>query len=469
MTRGVFTIKTKLTYCFFFVLFCFFEFVVEIRDLYMESYRMLRGLNLGRFWRDVVPDPDIIQLSDDDLVIREAEDAGSACSYWSNNGPASPVRSSETRTAASKDRVSRTAMVVEPLGHDGVTAVVDDQDIFARPLDSVDKVNSCPDDEGAVPHQTKVDPPEDPPPPTPPPSSLAGHKSCAGVIELLKSSQSAEEDSECSVGGVYENGLDRVAPGAMLASASLFGPTKNASGGGGGGGDHCEPNFKNCLNLAPATAAGSAPVTNGSTCPLTVVDMDEASGCLPTLGANDNGETLEAISPDAAAAALALAIGGPCDRRQIVLDDSMDAGECASSQQSAPMLTSDSVELFKQVEPSVEKKIPTAKYKLPTPIMKPDSARAVNYWESQRRAALPKASVNGSAKPARRKDDVELNIDAGDMNVFHLGRELGAHDALGQRVLQVSLMILLRLFAFVTNFIIESPFLFYFLFLLHRC
>ena len=55
---------------FFFGFLC----LVDIRDLFSESYRRMRGQNLSRFWRDVVPDTDIVQLSDEDLVAKSQED-----------------------------------------------------------------------------------------------------------------------------------------------------------------------------------------------------------------------------------------------------------------------------------------------------------------------------------------------------------------------------------------------------------
>ena len=84
--------------------------------------------------------------------------------------------------------------------------------------------------------------------------------------------------------------------------------------------------------------------------------------------------------------------------------------------------------------PSLERKIHYTKNKLPTAVLKPDNPRAIRYWLQRRRQARPKSQDPVSPPDP---EEADLNIDSIDFELFHLGRELGVHDVLGQRVLQV--------------------------------
>ena len=70
-------------------------------------------------------------------------------------------------------------------------------------------------------------------------------------------------------------------------------------------------------------------------------------------------------------------------------------------------------------------------------MLKPDNPRACRYWHQQRRQARQAQQGAGTADPAD-QEDADLTIETLDLELFHLGRELGVHDVLGQRVLQVS-------------------------------
>lgn len=76
-----------------------------------------------------------------------------------------------------------------------------------------------------------------------------------------------------------------------------------------------------------------------------------------------------------------------------------------------------------------ERKLVT-KSKLPTAVLKPDNTRAVNYWLKQRK--FPSSSKKTEV------ETVTSETTTDDFEVFHYEREMGVHDALGQRVLQVS-------------------------------
>ena len=77
-------------------------------------------------------------------------------------------------------------------------------------------------------------------------------------------------------------------------------------------------------------------------------------------------------------------------------------------------------------------------------MVKPDNPRAIRYWLQQRRQARPK---NVDAVDVVEQEDADLNFESLDLELFHLGRELGVHDVLGQRVLQVINRLLTRIIA----------------------
>lgn len=94
--------------------------------------------------------------------------------------------------------------------------------------------------------------------------------------------------------------------------------------------------------------------------------------------------------------------------------------------------------------PGVEKKMIPVRNRLPVAVLKPDNPRAVRYWLDQRRTArsFPTEQAEDSNKMSGVGKAVEDFLAKGklepeDWELFHLGRDLGVHDALGQRILQV--------------------------------
>ena len=128
---------------------------VNIRDLFVESYRTLRGQNLARFWKDVVADADIVQLLDEDFFRRQEETTATANPLvWSSrtcrttaNGsksqskmasgsdPESNQTDREIQSGSDHDPESKMDVELESRGE---PSVIDpessDGHLFARPL-----------------------------------------------------------------------------------------------------------------------------------------------------------------------------------------------------------------------------------------------------------------------------------------------------------------------------------------------
>ena len=171
-------------------------FTVDIRELFTESYKKFRGQNLSRFWRDVVPDTDIVQLSEEDLVAVQEDAVVSA--YWDHRAPSAEPGPSRTRPPDSEDPLpapppNKVHLVVRPLGSE-------------KPLRSV-TLNSRGDE---------------------------------STLMIEEETTLIEEESQCSV-LLYENGTGPLsASGSDVVSATSPPPGEE-------GAPSCEPNFRNCL------------------------------------------------------------------------------------------------------------------------------------------------------------------------------------------------------------------------------
>lgn len=56
---------------------------MSLRKHFLDCYRNLRGQDLGKFWREVVPDSGICQLSEEDLHdVQEENDISLLKSKW---------------------------------------------------------------------------------------------------------------------------------------------------------------------------------------------------------------------------------------------------------------------------------------------------------------------------------------------------------------------------------------------------
>jgi hypothetical protein len=104
-----------------------------------------------------------------------------------------------------------------------------------------------------------------------------------------------------------------------------------------------------------------------------------------------------------------------------------------------------------QAEANVERKVVAPKNKLPVAVQKPDNPRAIRYWLDQRRAL--RCPVE---QPLIKQEDPVLQFEPEELDLFHVGRDQGVHDALGQRVLQVEIFI-------VKLETLKKPFLLFFI------
>lgn len=123
---------------------------VNIRDLFVESYRTLRGQNLARFWKDVVADADIVQLLDEDFFCRQEETVSSAAPpSWNSRNNRSKSRSKipsgrnpelnqidrETQPGSDHDQESKMDLETESRDEPSIIdAESSDGHLFARPL-----------------------------------------------------------------------------------------------------------------------------------------------------------------------------------------------------------------------------------------------------------------------------------------------------------------------------------------------
>ena len=434
------------------------ELAVEIRDLYTECYQKTRGQNLGRFWRETIPDPDILQLSEEDLIIREPVDEAHS-SYWNSRTESqpSPCERSESMTRSSQPTSS---IRKDASSLDSTEDQVSNQGIFIRPLDSdkrlTDRGPSADSSQAhcSDPHRRR--PAEDPPPVQD--SSSDGMADSDATPSVMQAA--AEEESQCSV-SVYENGtglFSGLGSDVALAASPLNEESRSASS--------CEPNFRNCLskstndsakggttvfdqlgsNILPSFASHqklandrvSACEPDEQSTNSTDLRLGEqadttscpANGQLTNLEGQTNDQQLRLSSDDAVDNVMRLESQSQTKDSELVTGKSLVAISYVSSQ-------SDKTAACDSELPSVEKRIPAPKYKLPAAVLKPDNPRAVRYWETQRRAVVPaRPKYTMKARPAD-KTQQKVSFDAEDMSLFHLGRDLGVHDSFGQRVLQV--------------------------------
>ena len=350
---------------------------MDIRDLFSESYRRLRGQNLSRFWRDVVPDSDIVQLSDEDLVAKSQEDDAAVFSYWSQP----PVKEK-------LNGIHRTSI---PLPADldmDEASVSSDGDDFQRPLDSVRPVDTS-------------------------------------LMEQEVADDSIMDDGESHCSEVlYENGTGPMS--ASVESSDALMVASQAVGEERAPGD--EPNFKNCLskttNNLGVVSNQEKTMLNHS--PVQTTLHSKSNGELPLFSGDNMNEQVSTEEVDTTT-------------KETTVCDATSLEKSAAGELSSTLITDGAVigtEAPQQVEVNVERKIPLPRNKLPVAVLKPDNPRAIRYWLDQRRIV----SCNAAQQKNVEEDEAEKEngmTEPDDWDLFHLGRDQGVHDVLGQRVLQV--------------------------------
>ncbi|XP_046453867.1 AT-rich interactive domain-containing protein 2-like isoform X3 [Daphnia pulex] len=361
---------------------------VDIRDLFTDSYRKFRGQNLGRFWRDVVPDADIVQLSEEDLVVTPDDVTAVVGPYWDH-------RSVHTASSAIGEADSSRTLPSDLLPEEnGSTSATNKVHLVVRPLGSERPIRSVT-------------------------LNSRGDELESTLIE--EGSTLIEEESQCSV-MLYENGTGPLsASGSDVVSATSPPNVERVPS--------CEPNFKNCL-----AKSANSPI--------------EPASDVAVPGYLQNDENLVAsFAQDDFAVEPSRSIQ-PTDE-DFVCEDISAAAAQESSQDAeshtkpdlshdgiAPPITESNaafeLETPSQAETNVERKVVAPKNKLPVAIQKPDNPRAIRYWLDQRRAA--RCPVE---QPPIKQDDPVLQLEPEELDLFHVGRDQGVHDALGQRVLQV--------------------------------
>lgn len=334
----------------------------------------MRGQNLSRFWRDVVPDTDIVQLSDEDLVAKSQEDDAAVFSYWSQI----PVQ--EKLNGIHRASISLPA----DLDIDETSVSSDGEDI-QRPLDSDRPVDTSLLEQEVGDHDSMMIEDDD------------GESRCSEML--------------------YENGTGPMSASVESSDALLV---ASQSGEERALGD--EPNFKNCL---AKTANSLCVVSNqdkimSNHSPI----LSKSNGELPLfpgdiVNEQESTEEVEATTKETTV----------CDAT--ILEEPA-AGDLPSTQ-----ITDNAViesEAPQQVEVNVERKFPLPRNKLPIAVLKPDNPRAIRYWLDQRR------TISGNAPDKNVENEVKEEneqTEPDDWDLFHLGRDQGVHDVLGQRVLQV--------------------------------
>ena len=183
----------------------------------------MRGQNLSRFWRDVVPDPDIVQLSDEDLVAPQ-EDIASLHSYWVNNNykPANnsdPLTATTPTTATTKRRRRKLQLESEE----------------CTLLDNNDKLLAVNEESAASDRNF----------------------ACPEVVEEI------EEESQCSA-GVFENGNTAAAsPDSVLNFKNCL--AKTAASGISIIQQDCHPAIVADGQSSPAAPTSTSPTPNPPT------------------------------------------------------------------------------------------------------------------------------------------------------------------------------------------------------------
>lgn len=250
-----------------------------------------------------------------------------------------------------------------------------------------------------------------------------------------------EEESQCSV-MLYENGTGPLsASGSDVVSATSPSGVDKTS--------NCEPNFRNCLaKTAIPSVAGyvhnntddPAPIPASIQAPIPALSRKPDDFPIELVGpVEPNGEIScqdgdglrppQDVEPGSKA-------GPPSDGivAELSTVEATDSANCTTvvGMESAPLM-----------EANVEKKVVAHKNKLPMAVLKPENRRAIRYWLDQRRAAR---CVTESK--AVEEDEPERSYEPEEYDLFHVGREQGVHDALGQRVLQVMIVDCLFSFSF---------------------
>lgn len=295
----------------------------------------MRQQDLSRFWHDVVYDADIVQLSEEDLLVSQEELNSALDTYW-------------VRLPRSSKRVGPlNAPVMEP----EESTLEPDEHPVARPL--------------------------------------ASERPMDDLDATLVTEE--EDESQCSV-GLYENGTG---PPSVSRSDVLSAPSPLPVGADGQ--VNSEPSFTNCLTKTVDPDKGELTFVHPS------ADHQTAATGSTEESAEGAGSKAESDSSKEVANPAVVA---------------------PAEETSMPPLP----------EASVERKVIHPRNRLPVAVLKPENPRAIRYWLDQRRSVRPspKLDSTGSDRPVpERKLTVE------DTELFHGERELGVHDPLGQRVLQV--------------------------------
>lgn len=232
-----------------------------------------------------------------------------------------------------------------------------------------------------------------------------------------------EEESQCSV-ILYENGTGPLsASGSDVVSAASPPNVETATS--------CEPNFRNCLvksanSLIEPTIDVAVPGylqnNENRVNSLTQENFAVKSGQIqPT----DKGVSIEdiAVSQESSEDA----------ESHIKPDLSHDGITPTVVEPNAAL----ELETPSQAEANVERKVVVPKNKLPVAVQKPDNPRAIRYWLDQRRAVRCPVEL----EPSIKQDDPVFQFEPEELDLFHVGRDQGVHDALGQRVLQVGIFL----------------------------
>ena len=349
----------------------------------------MRGQNLSRFWRDVVPDSDIVQLSDEDLVAsqQEEEDAAVLNSYWSQFPP-----------QARLNGVNRTSISLPADVDMDEASETSDADELQPPLDNNDD-------------RPVLD------------ESLMGRE--VADHDMVEDD---DADSRCSQ-VLYENGTGLISASAESSDALLVASPPDTERMPGDD----EPNFKNCLAKTTASLSVTAPDKNEvlqlNHSPIQSILHSKSNGELPhysgeLVSGQELTEDFDSTTKETTASDACIMAGQVVDE----LQSSLITGTVGTAAEST-----------QQVEVSVERKIALPKNKLPIAVIKPDNPRAIRYWLDQRRTAS--SAVQHSTTETHEEEKENDPTDPEDWDLFHLGRDQGVHDVLGQRVLQVSLPI----------------------------
>ncbi|XP_059352626.1 AT-rich interactive domain-containing protein 2-like isoform X2 [Daphnia carinata] len=365
---------------------------VDIRDLFTESYRKYRKQNLGRFWRDVVPDADIVQLSEEDLVFPQEDVTAIVGSYWSDRS----VR--KTPDAIKQTEVPSRTRTLDHLPEEADDAS-NKVHLVVRPLGSEKPIRS-------VTLNSKDGELESP---------LIEHDST--LIE--EETTLIEEESQCSV-ILYENGAGPLsASGSDVVSATSPPGVERAPS--------CEPNFRNCL-------AKSANIFRKPTSDASVTEdlQTKENPVIPQTSENLSVDRI--IQPNCELFSnedTAIAQGSSEDTASRTKTILVSEGAVPNPPVVVPNNNIE-METPSQAEANIERKVVAPKNKLPIAVQKPDNPRAIRYWLDQRKAArCPIENLTVE------QDEAEAQFESEESDLFHVGREQGVHDALGQRVLQV--------------------------------